>query len=122
MYSKDRLEQEQRIESQQAIREQLRARPASFNFFTEVDRMVTDASLKARAQLNKTRVSSEAGPQELIELRLTGVSLDELADLLHRVYEKNSLIAVYQMNYLRPSHDGKGLECSITFSTIKPGV
>ncbi len=117
-----KIEEEQRIASQQSIRDQLRARPASFNFFAEVDRTLTDAKLKERAELSKARTSSEDTPQELIELRLTGVSMEELVDFLHRIYEKNSIIGVYQMNFLRPAGDGRGLECNMTLVTIKPGV
>jgi hypothetical protein len=117
-----KLEEELRIESQQSIRDQLKARPATFNFFAEVDRTLTDAKLKERAELNKSRASKEDSPQEMIELRLSGVSMEELVDFLHRVYEKNSIIAVYQMNYLRPASDGRGLECDMTLVTIKPGV
>ncbi len=117
-----KLEEELRIQSQQSIRDQLRARPTGFNFFAEVDRTLTDAKLKERAELNKSRVSKEDSPQEMIELRLSGVSIEELVDFLHKVYEKNSIIAVYQMNYLRPASDGRGLECDMTLATIKPGV
>jgi hypothetical protein len=116
------VEENLRIQSQQSIREQLQVRPASFNFFTEVDRTVTEAKLKDRAQLNRVRAAKEETPQDLVELRLTGVSLEEVVDFLHRVYEKNNLIAVHQMNYLRPQSDEQGLECSITLATIKPGV
>lgn len=117
-----KLEEEMRVASEKPILERLSVRPASFNFFTLVDQTLTEAKLKERAELNKVRVSSDASPQELLELRLNGVSLTELVDFLHRVYEKESLVAVYQMNYLRPARDGRGLECNITLATIKPGV
>lgn len=115
-----KAEETMRIESQQTIRELLRTRPASFNFFTLVDQTLTEAKLKERAELNRARSGQQENPQEMLELRLTGVSLEELVDFLHRIYEKNSLIAVYQMNFLRPARDGHGLECNITLVTIKP--
>ena len=117
-----KLEEEMRVASERPILERLRTRPATFNFFTLIDQTLSEAKLKERAELNKVRVSNEDSPQELLELRLNGVTLEELVDFLHRVYEKQSLVAVYQMNYLRPGRDGKGLECNITFATIKPGV
>jgi hypothetical protein len=117
-----KAEETMRIESQQSIREALRVRPASFNFFTLVDQTLTEAQLKERAELNRARAGNQDTPQEMLELRLSGVSLEELVDFLHRIYEKNSLVAVYQMNFLRPARDGRGLECNITLATIKPVV
>lgn len=115
-------EEQLRIEREEPIREQLRARPATFNFFTFIDQTLAESKLKERAELNRVRTNNEASPQELLELRLNGVSLEELVGFLHRIYERNNLVAVYQMNYLRPARDELGLECSITFATIRPGV
>ena len=116
----DQLDEELRLEQQRPIVERLRTRPANFNFFTFLDRTVRDAGLKERAEMSKARAPSrESELLELVEVRFSALSLEELVDFMHLVYDANNLIAIYQMNYLRPGRDDQGLECIMTFATLR---
>ncbi len=113
-----KMEEAARLEKQKALMEKLEVRPAGFSLFTHVDNLLTGTGLRGRAQLEQFRPRDASPRQPMVQLRLQGVSLEELVDFLHRIYEGNNLIAAYKMDYLRPSPTEKGLDCDITFVTL----
>ena len=53
------------------------------------------------------------------QLKLNGVTLKELVDLLHKIYASNDLVVMYRLEYLRAAGEDKGLDCSVVFLTPK---
>ncbi|MBX3180262.1 MAG: hypothetical protein KF886_23170 [Candidatus Hydrogenedentes bacterium] len=114
-----KAEEELRVESQEELLRVLNARDPRFDLFPFINRMVTETGLSDRARLEngrRPRGLSENHP--LVDLKLAGVSLEELTDLLHKVRGSNSLVAVYRME-IRPMLREQGLECDITFVSVK---
>lgn len=116
----DKIDAETRIEQQRPIADRLNTRPANFNFITFLQRTLSDVKLQERSSLNQVRRSNQDSEMiELVEVRLNSVSLQELVEFLHRVYDANNLIALHQLSYLRPAANTQGLECMLTFITLR---
>ncbi|MBI1320886.1 MAG: hypothetical protein GC168_18325 [Candidatus Hydrogenedens sp.] len=117
----DKMDAETRVEQQRPIAERLRTRPSNFSFITFLQRTLNEVKLQERSSLNQVRRSSqESDLVELVEVKLNNISLEELVNFLHTVYDANNLIALYQLSYLRPTADAQGLECMLTFVTLRP--
>ena len=54
----------------------------------------------------------------MVQLRLQGVAFEQLVDFLHQIYSGDRLIALYKLDFLRPSPTEKGLDCDITLVTL----
>lgn len=80
---------------------------------------LAETELRDRANLERvkarTRDKEMAQYATMVELRLPGVTLEQLVKLLHRIYNSNNLVVLYKLDYLRPTSDNKGLECAATF-------
>ncbi len=113
-----RLDEEERLEKQKALMEILDKRSPDFSLFTHVDNLLTTTDLRARAQLEQYRPRNASPKQPMVQLRLQGVATEELVEFLHKIYADNNLIAVYKLDYLRPSANERGLDCDITFVTL----
>jgi hypothetical protein len=114
-----KLEEEERVRSQEQLLRILEARDPQFGLFPFVNRMVTETGLGDRAVLKdgrRPRGLSENHP--LVDLQMSGVSLEELIELLYKIRGSNSLVAVYKME-VRPMVREQGLECDITFVSVK---
>lgn len=114
----EKLEEEERVQRQEKMLAILNARDPRFDLFSFINRVVGEAGLKERARLEngrRPRGFSEKHP--LVDLELTGVSLEELIDLLHAVRNSNNLVAVYKMD-LEPVTKQQGLHCEITFVSV----
>ena len=103
---------------QNAIIEQIKKRPGNFDLYSFTSRCLRELELENRYNLENQRMPS-GGALEGVQLTLTGVSMEEVVDLLHKVYSSNNLIVLQRLQYLRPARDGKGLECLLTFMTPK---
>ena len=113
-----KLDEDERLQKQKALMEILKKRPPEFSLFTHVDNLLTSTNLRARAQLEQYRPRNASPKQPMVQLRLQGVSSQELIDFLHKIYADNNLIAVYKLDYLRPATNEQGLDCDITFVTL----
>jgi metal-sulfur cluster biosynthetic enzyme len=60
-----------------------------------------------------------AGNLSMVELKLNGVSLADLVNLLHKVYDSKNLIMLHELKFIRTAQGEKGLDCSMTFTTPK---
>lgn len=49
-----------------------------------------------------------------LELSVTGASLEEVVQLLHKIFSSNSMVIVQDLRELGPSKQGKGLDCRVT--------
>ncbi len=101
----------------EAIVSKIGAREPQFSLYTFVTRSVSAAKLQDRHQLV---TASAAGSRfERVQLTLTGVSMKELVNLLHKIYSSDNLIVLQKLDHLRATRDGKGLEFSATFTAPK---
>ena len=97
---------------QKAIRDRLRRRPANFDLYGFTNQVVRQANLQERATLNTESLNNPALDGVLVELR--GVSMKQLVDLLHTLYDSPNLIVVQKVDHLRPASDGNGLDLRMT--------
>ena len=114
-------DEKKRVQEQRWIREALEQRPPNFSLLATLD------ALKNKIGLQKASVSSQSPPRgvdnvELANMDIEGMSLDQLLDLLHGVYQAGNLIVVYNMSTLTTMPDDQGLRCRLTFLTLKPGA
>jgi len=118
-----RLE-ETRIESQKVLVERLNQRKPGFDLWGFTNSMVAEAGLKdLKPKLENYRTrsnrSTDSDSVNMVELEITGIKLDQLVTLLHKIYASNNLVVLHKMEYLRPAKNNKGLECSMVFMTPK---
>lgn len=113
-----KMDQDERLQKQQALMEILKKRPAEFSLFTHVDNLLTATNLRSRAQLEQYKPRNASPKQPMVQLRLQAVSSQELIDFLHKIYADNNLIAAYKMDFMRPAANEQGFDCDITFVTL----
>ncbi|NLN94420.1 MAG: hypothetical protein GX130_14120 [Candidatus Hydrogenedens sp.] len=112
------LDEVERLNKQKVLMEKLENRPGGFSLFTYVDNLLNSTGLRTGAQLEEYKPRDISPRQPMVQLRLQSVSFEQLVDFLHQVYGENNLIALYKLDYLRPSPTEKGLDCEITFVTL----
>jgi hypothetical protein len=121
--------EEERLRNQESIMARLKERKANFDLWSFMNTVLAETKLKDRANLENykprgdwrgTDSSKEAMDDVMmVQLRLNGVTLLELVDLLHKIYDSNNLVLAYKLEYLHPGGEGKGLECNVVFLTPK---
>ena len=105
---------------QQAVVRAAQMRPAGFDLWSYINRAVGQTNLQANAKVESPRRSTSSGvAMSEVQLSLNGVSLEDLVDLLHLIYDGKSLVVVRKIDYLREARDSKGLDCRITFESPK---
>jgi len=115
----DLMAEQDRVQSQDKLLAILNARDPRFDLFSFVNGVLKESKLTDRAKLaipQQVRGSSPNHP--MVDLDLTGVSLEELVEFLYQVRSSNNLIAVYKMS-VEPAVRERGLQCDITFVTLK---
>jgi hypothetical protein len=114
------LAEQDRVQSQEKLLAVLNARDPRFDLFSFVNGALKETKLNDRAKLeiagSKSRTASPNHP--MVELELAGVSLEELIELFYKVGGSNKLIAVHKMS-IEPAAKGRGLNCEVTFVTLK---
>ncbi|MBI2433953.1 MAG: hypothetical protein HYV26_13885 [Candidatus Hydrogenedentes bacterium] len=121
LHNLQQLKQEEltRLQSQDELRQRLSTRPKSFDLIPFVDQVLRETALNQRAELSSSRSRANTSRQPMAELELKGVSLEELVTFLHRIYDSNNLVAIYQVDHIRPAQDNKGLDLSLKLVTLK---
>lgn len=113
-----------RLQRQEEVMRRLEARPANFDLWSFMNRVLTETGLKDHANLENYRPrlirSQEPEDVTLVRLRLNGIVLADLIDVLHAVYSSENLIVVHKVDYIRPASSDQGLECSLTLLSPKP--
>jgi type II secretory pathway component PulM len=117
MWQQQKQEQLGRLESQEEFQQRLAARPRNFQLISFVDQMLIETGLKGREELSTSR-DRAAQQQPMADLKLNGVSLEELVNLLHRIHSSGNLVAVYKIDHIRPARDERGLDLSLTLVTV----
>jgi len=116
----------ERLRNQEILMKRLNERRPNFDLWSFVNSVLAEESLRERANLRKIAAkfdkSGDVSDQvTMVELGLTGVTLKELTNTLHKVYSSNNLVVVYRM-LLRPENNNKGLECEITLLSPNSGA
>ncbi len=106
-------------EGQKVIQGKLNARSQSFDLYNFSNHCVAQGKLQSRASLQSIGMSSQNKAFDGVQITLKNINLQELVDLLHLMYSSNNLVMMKKMAYLRPSRDGKGLECSLEMHSPK---
>ena len=99
-------------DKERKVRELLQATTGRFDLWTHVDRAVKETKLEGRAELQTDRAAaSPSSNMTAVRLTLKGVSTSELVDLLHRIYDNESFVALERLDELKVSAKGQGLDC-----------
>ncbi len=104
--------------SRQALASYLEARSSNFDLFTFVNTTLSQAGVLERAQILNTRGGLRGVPQgdfDGVTVTLNGVSMEELIDFVHRIYDSGNLIVLSDLSHLRPASDGRGLDTEMVF-------
>ncbi len=112
-------EEEERLRRQEKLREQLNARPPTFDLISYLNTQLRGANLAGRFTLENYRTRQSSPKLPMAQLKLTGVSLKELVDVLHTLYASNNLIVMYKLERLHPANNNKGLDCELILATVK---
>jgi len=112
-----------RLQSQEQVMELLKARSPNFDLWSYINTVLTHTDLKDRANLEnyrpRTTRNNKSEDVTMVRLRLVGVTLTELTDMLYTIYSSKNLVVVHKVDYIRPASD-KGLECSLTLLSPRP--
>lgn len=116
--------EKQNLARQEELMERIRQRPAGFDLSSFIITQLKDEDLDKRADLTKERpntrlLGDSAANLSMVRLKLTGVSREELVDLLHAIYSSSSVVVMHELNSLGPSRSEKGLDCDVTFISPK---
>ena len=106
-------------EGQKVIQAKLNARAPSFDLYTSTNQWIQQTKLSGRADLQSKGLTSREGAFDGVQITLKNVNMNEILDLLHKMYSSENLITMQRMSHLRPSRDGKGLECAIVMIAPK---
>ncbi len=115
-----KMDEADRLARQKQLMELLAKRPAGFEMFAYVDGLLTTQGLRDRAQLDQFKPRNGSPSEPMVQLRLEGVSFDEIIGLFHGLYSSGNVVAVYKMESMRPANNGKGLDCDVTLMTLAP--
>ncbi|HIJ74374.1 MAG TPA: hypothetical protein HPP83_09760 [Candidatus Hydrogenedentes bacterium] len=101
---------------QEALIKRLQERSRRFDLYSFVSSILTDNGLLERgAALQTMNTFPSASNVAEVEMTLKGVSLEELVDVLHAIYDGDNLVALYKLDTLAPALDEKGLDCRMIF-------
>ena len=105
-----------RRQSGQALEEKLGQR-GTFRLYSHVDQALQAEHLKgaagARATLETQNTAVRSGAFEAVKLYLDGVSMEELTNVLVRIYSGDNLVVLERLDEMRPSDSGRGLVCNM---------
>ena len=113
-----KMDEADRLSRQKQLMELLAKRTPGFEMFAYVDGLLNTQKLRDRAQLDQFKPRNGSQSEPMVQLRLEGVSFDELISLFHGLYSSGCVIAVYKMESMRPATNGKGLDCDVTLMTL----
>ncbi|PCJ65146.1 MAG: hypothetical protein COA73_02820 [Candidatus Hydrogenedentota bacterium] len=102
-----------------AIQDLIQARGVRFDLYTFVDQCIRKHELQDRATLQSSGSGSSKVDLSAVRIQLQNVNMEELTDFLFTLYDSNNLIAMQQLNSLRPSSNNQGLDCDISFIAPK---
>jgi len=117
-----RAEERQNLQRQEQLMERIRGREPRFDLGAFMSKVLRDAKLDERTDLQSVKPSSRfehADNLSMVQLKLKGVSLADLVDLLHRIYASKNLVVLHKLDSIRPAPGNKGLDCNLTLIAPK---
>ncbi len=105
---------------QEELAQRIRARGPRFDLWTHIGSALRAAQLQDRGDFESKRSVLSSGALAEVELTLRGVTMEELVDLLHRIYAGDNLVVLYKLTHIRAENDGKGLSCQMTWISPRP--
>lgn len=120
-----KLAEETRLLRQEALMARLKERKPNFDLWSFMNTILAETKLKDKANLENYRPRGAGTGKDAVEdvtmvqLRLSGITLKELVDLLHKIYASKDLVVMYKLEFLRALSEDKGLECNVIFLTPK---
>ncbi len=91
-----------------------------FDLWTHIDSVVKILALGQRADIRSVKgVASPTDKVSAVQMQLTGVSLQELVDLLYKIYSSDYIIILDRVDQIKPSQNGHGLDCRMVFLAPK---
>lgn len=120
----DHMDAESVMKQQEDIMARIQGRPAHFELSSFLIESLRKLKLESRADLktektNPRLLGDGAENLAMVKLTLKGVSMVELVDLLHAIYSSKNLIAVLELDSMRPGANDKGLDCAMSLITPK---
>lgn len=106
-----------RLRAQDALMDRLNERQPGFDLWTFLKNSLSETGIE-KANLSKVAAGGRDDLAEhvtMVKMQVSGVSLEQVVNLLHRIYASNNLIVLRKLEYLRAASDGQGLECSLLF-------
>ena len=86
-----------------------------------IDAAIRDHELVRRSTYQSSQTPGNPS-MEAVSVSLSGVSMEELLNFLHDLYENNPLLVLDTMSRLGPNASQQGLDCEMTFmSPRQPG-
>ena len=83
-----------------------------------------DSALRRHDLVRRSSYESRPMPgnpaMEAVSVSLRGVSMEELLDFLHGLYDGNSLLVLETLTRLGPSSNDQGLDCDMTVLSPRP--
>ncbi|HEO69698.1 MAG TPA: hypothetical protein ENN80_00425 [Candidatus Hydrogenedentes bacterium] len=121
-----RVDEEQNQLELEEIAQRIEAREPRFDLKGFMSRVLRDAELAERSELQNLKPSERlmgeyADNLSIVQLKLHGVSLSELVDLLHDIYASKNLVVMHKLDGLRTDPNVRGLDFNATFLAPKSG-
>lgn len=111
------IEEERR--GHNAVTERIKARDKRFDLYSFTNKCLRDLELHNRAALQSRGSMFSGGGLDGVQLTLRGVSMEEIVNVLHVMYDSSNLITLQRLNHLRVARDGEGLDCQMTLMAPK---
>ncbi|GMV99085.1 MAG: hypothetical protein AMXMBFR84_02240 [Candidatus Hydrogenedentota bacterium] len=93
---------------------------ASVELWAYLTGVVREQGLGSRAEVVSKPTAVRAGDRmSAVQLSMRGISTEELVNVLHRIHSGNYPVALQQLLSLKPSADGKGLDCNMVLIAPK---
>ena len=106
--------------AQRIITDRVESRAANFDLYTFANNKLKKLRLPTDASSLQSRGSRFAGGAlDVVQINLTNINMKQLVDFLYDIHSSGNLIALQRLGYLRPTRDGKGLECEMVLMAPK---
>ncbi|MCL4217182.1 MAG: hypothetical protein KJ052_09300 [Candidatus Hydrogenedentes bacterium] len=99
--------------SQEAIGRYI-ATSGGFDLFQHISNKVIALDMVSRVSVESDRTGAAEGFSG-VRVRLRGVSMEDIVNLLYAVYDGDDLILLHSIDRLQPTNDGLGLEGTLLF-------
>lgn len=101
------------------IMDRVEARDPNFDLYSFTNASLMQLSMQNNASLQSKGSRWSGGALDVVQLNLANVNMRQIINLLHKLHSSGNLIVMQRLGHLRPTRDGKGLECEIVLMAPK---